>query len=93
MHLANAASFSQLFRGDFLEARNNAGTSCHGNELDINTTNPSDGWQFVLQQEMVGFIFEPPLAKSDVAAIFLKVADHVSEIFLFQLVKFLEAFS
>ena len=42
---------------------------------------------------MIGLIFESPLAEGNIASIFLEVTDHVSEIFLFKFVEFMETLS
>lgn len=89
----DSAGFSEFLRGDLLESRDDASSSGHGDEFDVYSSNPPDCWKFILKQKVISLIFEAPLAKGDVAAIFFEVIDHVCEVLLFQLIQFVEALS
>ena len=39
-------------------------TCSNGNQLQFNTTNPSDSWQISVHQQMIGFIIETPLTNN-----------------------------
>jgi hypothetical protein len=77
---------SELLRLNFLETGDNAGASGHGNELDVLTSHPTDGGEFVLKKKMVGLVVETPLAQGDGGARVLHGLDHIYKVFLFLLI-------
>lgn len=48
MQLFNESGLAQLFRGDFLESRDDSCASGHGYEFDVHSSDPSDSREFVL---------------------------------------------
>jgi hypothetical protein len=45
-----------------LEPRHNAGAGGHGKQLNLHSTNPADGWQPMVHEQVVGLILKAPLA-------------------------------
>lgn len=43
--------------------------------LNLRPTNPAHGWQFILQQKVVGFIIKAPLADRQISAIAFDLKD------------------
>ena len=86
MEFFDLAGISELLRLDFLETGNNAGASGHGDELDVMTSHPTDGGEFVLKKKMVGLVVETPLAQGDRGAGVLHGLDHIYKVFLFLLI-------
>ena len=92
-NLLDKASLTELLGGDLLEAGNNAAISGNGEQFNFNTTNPSNGGQLILHEQMVGLIVEAPLAEDDVSAGVLDLLDHVVEVVLFHLLELLVVFN
>lgn len=72
--------FTKLGGGDFLESGDDSGSGGNSEELNFDTTDPSDGGKVVLHEEMVSFIIETPLAEDDVGAGVLDGLDHLGEV-------------
>lgn len=92
MQLFDEAGRAQLFGGDLLEPRDDSGPGGHGHEFDINTSDPTDSRELVLQEEMVGFVVESPLAQGDRSAGVFHFLNHINEILLFLFVQFFVIF-
>lgn len=87
--LLDGSSVSKFFWRDLLESWDDLGLGGDGEELNLHTSNPTDGWKLVLHQEMVGLIIESPLAEDDVGAGFFDARNHVDEVVLLHLLQFL----
>lgn len=85
LDFSDLSGLSELLGGDFLESGDDSGSGGDGDELDIDSTKPSDGGEVVLEEEMVGLVVEAPLTHGDVGARVLDLLDHVSEVVLFLL--------
>lgn len=88
-HLFDLACLSELFRGDLFEARDDASASSNGEEFDLDTTDPANGGEFVLHEQVVGLVVETPLAENAVCARVFDALDHINEVVLLH---FLESF-
>lgn len=88
-----SACLSELLSSDLLESRDDSGTSGHSNEFDIDSSNPSHSWKFVLEQQMVSLILETPLTKSHITSTLFQVLNHIIKILLLQLIKLPERLS
>ena len=86
-NLFDATGDSELFRSNLLEARDNAGTCCDGEELNLNTTDPSDRRELVLHEQVVGLVIETPLAKDGSCARIFDTLYHIGEVVLLHLLK------
>mmetsp|Transcript_116743 Transcript_116743/g.335091 ORF Transcript_116743/g.335091 Transcript_116743/m.335091 type:complete len:90 (-) Transcript_116743:22-291(-) len=61
--------------------------------LNFNPTYPSDCWEILLQQEVIGLIVESPLTKDKVGPTVLDLLNHVDKVVLFLFVEFFIGFS
>jgi len=87
--LLDAAGGTELLWGDLFETGDNSGASGDGEELNLNTTDPTDGGDTVLHEQMVGLVIETPLAENDIGSGVLDSGDHVCEVVLLHLEKLL----
>ena len=55
--------------------------------LDVDSSDPPDGGQLVLVEEVVGLVVEAPLAERHVGSALLQTRDLVGKVLLFHLVK------
>lgn len=62
LDLSNNAGIAELLAIELLESRYNSSAGSNGEQLQINTTNPSYSWQLVLVEQVIGLIIESPLA-------------------------------
>lgn len=83
LDFSDGTSLSEFIGGDFLESGDDSGSSGDGHEFDIRSGDPSDGWELVLEEEMVGFVIESPLTHDDVGSRVLASLDLVLEVLLF----------
>ena len=86
--LRDSSSLTKLCRSNFLKTGNNSSSSSDSQELDFDTTDPSNGGEVVLHEEMVSFIIETPLAEDNVGTGVLDALDHVGEVVSLHLSKF-----
>lgn len=66
--LLYGSSTAEFFGGDLFESWDDSGSSSEGKELNLDTTNPSDGWEVVVHEQVVGLVVKSPLAEHDVGA-------------------------
>lgn len=92
-HLADNTSSAELVRGQILEAGHNTAVCGNGDQLDLGPTNPTNGRQVILEQKVVGFIIETPLANDQVGTRFLQLLDHLCELLLLIVLQLLEFFN
>ena len=79
----------QLLLGELLEAGDDPAPRRDGDVLDLHPTDPSDGRQAVLKQEVVGLVVEPPLADDKVGPAVLHPLNHIPEVLLLLFVQLL----
>lgn len=79
-NLFDATGSAEFLGSDLLEAGNDARARRDGEKLDLDTTDPTDGWDVVLHEEMVSLVIEAPLAKNDIGARVLNSTNHVCEV-------------
>lgn len=89
-HLANTSSRTQLVGAEVLETRHNTAVCGDGNQFDLGTTDPSNGGQLVLEQQVVGLVVETPLANNEVSTGALKLLNHLSELLPLVILELLE---
>ena len=65
-NLPDHSSLAQLVRRQVFESRYDSPVGRDGNQLNLGTTDPSDGGKVVLHQQMVGLIVETPLTDDQV---------------------------
>lgn len=63
-----------------LKAGDNAGTGGDGEELDLNTSDPTDSGEFVMVEQVVGLIIETPLAENNIGTGVLHALNHIGEV-------------
>jgi len=66
--LADLACLAELGSRHLLKAGDDAATSGDGDELELGATDPADGWELVLHQQVVGLVVKAPLAHNQVGA-------------------------
>jgi hypothetical protein len=66
--LADEASVAKLVGAQVLETGDDAAVGRNGDQLDLGATNPADGREVVLHEEVVGLIVKAPLANDEVGA-------------------------
>mmetsp|Transcript_22985 Transcript_22985/g.65132 ORF Transcript_22985/g.65132 Transcript_22985/m.65132 type:complete len:422 (+) Transcript_22985:575-1840(+) len=81
-HLLDLARGPELVRRQFLHSCHDAPASRNGHVLDLHASDPTNGRQVLLQQQVVGFVVESPLADDEVGAAVLDLFDHVAEVLL-----------
>lgn len=86
MEFSDLTGKTELFRTNFLETRNDTGTSGHGDQLDVDSANPTHGRKLILEQKMVCLVIETPLTKCNRSTRVLDSFDHIYKIFLFLLI-------
>lgn len=89
-HLTHTTSGTQLVRAQVLEPRHNTAVCRDGNQLNLGATNPPDGGQFVLEEQVVGLVIETPLADNKIGPSVLEVLDHLSELVPLVILELLE---
>ena len=72
-----------LYLGRFGKSRNNARTGRNCNELHFDAANPTNGRQFVLQEQVIGFVIKAPLANSKRGTAVFALLDHLAKVLLF----------
>ncbi|KAI6768986.1 hypothetical protein HG531_010090 [Fusarium graminearum] len=89
-HLSDNTSRTQLRRGKVLESGNYSAVGSNSNQLNLRPTDPSNSWQLVLEEEMVGLVVETPLADGQVSTCILDLLNHLDKLLLFVVLKLLE---
>lgn len=84
---------TELIGRDLLETGDDASTSCNSEQLNLDTTNPTDSREVVVHEQMVSLVIETPLAKHDVGTGVLDLGDHISEVLLLHLIQLLVVLS
>ena len=65
-HLTDLTGCAELLGGQIFESWHNTAVCGDGNQLNLGTTNPSDGRQLILEEQVVGLVVEAPLADDQV---------------------------
>ena len=89
LDLSNNTSLAQLVSRDILKARDDTGACGDSQEFNLCATYPADGWELVLEKEVVCLVIKAPLADDQVRSRFLDLLDHLSKPFLLSLVQLL----
>lgn len=85
VNLADATDSSELISCQFRETGDNTSTTGNSEKFDLDTTDPTDRGELVLEKKMVGFIIETPLADDEVGTRVLDLLDHFGEVLLLHL--------
>uniref|UniRef100_A0A182Q4N6 Uncharacterized protein n=1 Tax=Anopheles farauti TaxID=69004 RepID=A0A182Q4N6_9DIPT len=80
--LAHHTRRTELIGRKFLETWHNTATGSDRNQLNLGSTNPTDGRQLLLQQQMVRLIIEAPLTDGKRGARILHLLHHLQELLL-----------
>ena len=88
--LVDAAGSTELGGGELLEAGHDVSAGGEGEQLELDTADPTHGGKVVLEEKVVGLIVEAPLAEDDISTGVLAELDHVDEVLLLGLVESLE---
>lgn len=64
--LADLSTGSELVGTEFTKPRDDAGSCGKGDKLELDASDPADGGELVLEEEVVGLIVESPLADDEV---------------------------
>merc|ERR1711865_52977 len=78
--LLDTASLAELGLRELRKAGHNAATGGHGDELELNATDPAHSGELVLVQEVVRLIIEAPLANHHVGTTILNLLHHGGEV-------------
>merc|ERR1711990_528595 len=78
--LLNKTSLAELGFRELSKAGHNAATGGHGNELELDATDPTHSGELVLVQEVVRLIIEAPLANHHVGSAIFDLLHHGGEI-------------
>lgn len=89
-HLAHTTSSTKLLCAQILKSRHDTAIGGNCNQLDLGTTDPSDGGQLVLKEQVVGLIVETPLTDDEVGSRILQLLNHLSEFVLLVFLELLE---
>ena len=81
-HFPDDAGFAQLACCEIFESRHDAPVRRDGDQLDLRAPDPSYCRELVLQQQMVGFVVEPPLTYHQVGSGGFDLLDHFDEFVL-----------
>jgi hypothetical protein len=65
-NLPDNSSLAQLVRRQVFESRYDSSVGRNGDQLDLWTTDPSDGGKVVLHQQVIGLVVETPLTDDQV---------------------------
>jgi hypothetical protein len=87
--LLDNSSLSELLWGNLFESWDDSSSGGDSQELDLDSSNPSDSWKFIMHEKMVGLVIETPLAEHDVGSGVLALLNHVHEVLLLHIIQLL----
>mmetsp|Transcript_54763 Transcript_54763/g.91024 ORF Transcript_54763/g.91024 Transcript_54763/m.91024 type:complete len:479 (-) Transcript_54763:379-1815(-) len=78
--LTELSDVAELVSRDLLEAGDDASAGGDGEELELRASDPADGGELVLEEEVVGLVVKAPLAEGDGGTRLLDLVDHVDKV-------------
>jgi hypothetical protein len=67
----------------FFEPRHYPSPGCHCQQFNISAGHPPNSSEFILEQQVIGFVIKAPLTHDNISPAFFNSLHHLHEIFLF----------